>query len=176
MNSLKIENLIEQARRTYLICEPHLKKSLMELVEETRKAVEKSRLISKNLGISEICRRCEEEEEGGSCCGAGIEYCYTEPLLIANFLAGATLPSSRFNEKSCYFLGPKGCELLFRHTLCVNFLCKTLYDKLGTEQIVLIQATIGDEIDLTFKLCEAISRIIRNDPKNYDRQRYGKNS
>ena len=164
MSSLKIEDLIEQARKTYLICKPHLKKSVMELVEETRKAVEKSRLISKNLCISEICRRCDEEE-GGSCCGAGIEYRHTEPLLIANLLAGVTLPSSRFDEKSCYFLGPKGCELLFRHTLCVNFLCKKLYDTLGTEQIVLIQTTIGDEIDLTFKLCEAISRIIRNDPK-----------
>jgi hypothetical protein len=164
MSSLKIEDLIEQARKTYLICEPHLKKPVMELVEKTRKAVEKSKLAYKNLGVSEICRRCDEEE-GGSCCGAGIEYRYTEPLLIANLLAGVTLPSSRFNEKSCYFLGPKGCTLLFRHTLCVNFFCKKLYNILGIEQIVLLQTTIGDEIDLTFKLCEAISRIIRNDPK-----------
>ncbi|MEJ5299732.1 MAG: hypothetical protein WHS38_01955 [Thermodesulforhabdaceae bacterium] len=164
MNPSRIEDLIEQAREAYIAYEPLLKHAVKEFMEETLKAVEKSRVVFQRLGVSEICRQCDKEE-GGSCCGAGIEYNYTVPLLIANMLAGVNLPISRFDEKSCYFLGPKGCMLLFRHTLCVNFFCKKLYDLLGAEQIVLLQMTIGDEIDLTFKLCEAIYKIMQTSKK-----------
>lgn len=160
MKKPAIEKNIEIAIKIYSDRGKNIKNSLSLLLEKARRAVEKSRSVSYHLGIGEICHRCDKEE-GGSCCGAGIENRYREELLVANMLCGVFPPSSYFDENSCYFLGPEGCILIFRHTLCVNFLCKKLYDLLGIKQIILIQNAIGEEIELTFRLCDQISRIIR---------------
>jgi hypothetical protein len=159
-----IHRTIERAQKVYLSFENPLRKSLSSLLENARKAVLRSRELYRNLGVSEICSRCDRDE-GGSCCGAGIEDRYGEELLVANIMAGISLPSSRFDEKSCYFLGPEGCILFFRHTLCVNFLCKRLYESLGMQKIILIQNTVGEEIELTFRLCDAIYRITHGEIK-----------
>lgn len=170
MKPTKIEKTITTAQKVYSDYAEELKNSLGHLLEEARHAVEKSRYAYINLGINEICRRCDEEE-GGSCCGAGIEDRYTVELLLANMLSGTFPPSSRLNKNSCYFLGERGCVLLFRHILCVNFLCKKLYDMLGTERIIFLQNIIGEEIELTFKLCNAITQIVRYRDALYGKSR-----
>ncbi len=137
------------------------------LVDRARRAVAQSQEASRYCGVDAICRRCDREE-GGSCCGAGIELRYTIPLLVANLLVGVSFPLRRYDERSCYFLVPSGCSLTFRHTLCVNFLCKTIYDALGVEQVVALQHAYGEEVTLTFLLCDAISRhlteVLRDGP------------
>lgn len=159
-----IDDIIRRAEKAYLTYEESLRRSLDSLLETAQKAVLKSQKIYREFGINEICRRCDEEE-GGSCCGVGIEVHYREPILIANLLEGISLPSYRLDEKSCYFLGREGCVLFFRHTLCVNFLCKRLYERLGTEKIICLQEAVEDEIKLTFRLCDAIWKIIQDDTK-----------
>lgn len=160
MRSTKIEETIAIAQRIYSDYAEYLKSTLVHLLEKAKHAVEKSRRASADLGISEICRLCDEEE-GGSCCGAGIEDRYTVELLVANMLNDVFPPVSPFSDDGCYFLGKNGCVLFFRHTLCVNFLCKKLYDLLGKERIIFIQHVIGDEIELTFRLCNAIAEIVQ---------------
>ncbi|MCX7823346.1 MAG: hypothetical protein N2260_07895 [Syntrophobacterales bacterium] len=160
MKQSKILRVIEIAQEIYSNHGEVLKHHLKPLVERACGAIERSKATSTYLGIGEICRRCDEEE-GGSCCGVGIEAYYTPELIVANMLLGIHPSHSSFNRNSCYFLGKNGCLLVFRHTLCVNFLCKRLYDLLGTERIILLQTAIGEEIEITFKLCEAISRIVR---------------
>ncbi len=111
------------------------------------------------LGVVEACRGCEEEE-GGSCCGAGIENRYNSTLLLVNLLLGASLPDRRTVERSCFFLGSGGCMLRARHVLCVNYLCDKIETALTHEQLCFLQNTAGRELDLIFALQEAVYRYI----------------
>ena len=135
--------------------------SIGRLLLDTVAKVRLSGDLMYKLGINELCRKCDEEE-GGSCCAAGIENRYDAILLLLNLLADVELPVSRFNKKSCYFLGPSGCVLKIRHTLCVNFLCPKIEEKLSIEHLVKLQAVLGDEMDSTFLLYEAVKKLLQN--------------
>jgi hypothetical protein len=113
------------------------------------------------VGILSACRRCEEDE-GGSCCGAGIENKYDVALLAVNLLMGETLAAERRFPASCFFLGSEGCTLKARHTLCVNFFCVSVQKALALDDLVRVQKTIGDEMVTTFLLIEAVKKYIRD--------------
>ncbi len=165
--NLKIVDKILLARELFKSAGGRLKddeyiRGLLLAVMEKSKT---SSHLMQELGVSELCRQCDEEE-GGSCCGAGIENRYDAVLLLLNLLAGVDLPASRFDEKSCYFLGPQGCVLKIRHTLCVNFLCAKIEESLSIKQLVRLQQVIGDEIDSTFALYEAVKKFLNSVSRN----------
>jgi len=135
--------------------------SVRELIAGLDLKVIASRKAMLDAGILSACRRCEEDE-GGSCCGAGIENKYDVALLAANLLMGMTLAAERCFQAGCFFLGPEGCTLSARHTLCVNFLCQPIQKALALDDLVRVQNTIGDEMDTTFLLIEAIKKYIRD--------------
>ncbi len=112
------------------------------------------------LGVVAECKKCEEEE-GGSCCGAGIEDKYEPVLLLINHLLGPFLPTEAPSKNDCYFLGEKGCLLTARHVLCVNYICEKLQKKLTMEELVGLQNCAGEELDTLFLLHEAIKKKIR---------------
>ena len=112
-----------------------------------------------NLGVAAACKECEDEE-GGSCCGAGIENRYTSFLLLMNLLLGESLPEKRSYENSCFFLGKTGCTLKARDTICVNYLCLKIQNRLHADAIIKLQEITGEEMDTTFRLHEAIKRFI----------------
>ena len=95
---------------------------LMGLLQDLEIAIRDSRQTMEEIGITPICRDCEEKE-GGSCCGKGLENKYSETLLLINLLLDISLPKTRYDQKSCFFLGNKGCLLAARHVICVNYLC-----------------------------------------------------
>jgi hypothetical protein len=111
------------------------------------------------VGIVAECRRCEEEE-GGSCCGSGIENRYDLELLLINLLLGASLAEHADRAKSCRFLGERGCTLVARHVLCVNYLCARLRETLSPGQLSLLQDSSGEELETEFFLHEAIKRFL----------------
>ena len=133
---------------------------LPTLLETVREKAEASRTALFRYGVVAECRRCEEEE-GGSCCGAGIEDRYTAVLLLINLLLGGSLPEERRFEKSCYFLGETGCSLLVRDTLCVNYLCRAVQKKLPQDDLISLQAVAGEEMDAVFRLHERIGKSLR---------------
>lgn len=130
------------------------------LLEALREKAEASRAALIRYGVAEECRRCEEEE-GGSCCGAGIEDKYSVEILLINLLLGSNLPEERRFEKSCHFLGETGCALLVRDTLCVNYLCRTLQNKLTHDDLISLQTIAGEEMDAAFRLHEKIRNSLR---------------
>jgi hypothetical protein len=131
-----------------------LLRRLQSCIEETHKAMIES-------GVAGECRHCEEEE-GGSCCGVGIEDKYDEVLLLINLLLGTPLPAQAQCPNSCYLLGQNGCTLTARHTLCVNYLCSRLYNKLSKNELIPLQTCAGEELETAFVLNEAIKKRIRN--------------
>jgi len=129
------------------------------LLEALREKVAASGRVARELGLVAACKHCEEEE-GGSCCGAGIEDRYTPHLLLINLLLGRTLPADRRFADSCHFLGTDGCTLMAREILCINYLCPNLQRSLAHENLVRLQATTGEEMETVFRLHEAVKRFL----------------
>jgi hypothetical protein len=122
-------------------------------------AIHRSREKMARIGIVDLCRACEKNE-GGSCCGAGIEKHFSATLLLLNGLLDVKLPRSRNDPSSCFFLANDGCRLLARHVLCVNFLCHKVTSRIPPEKIAGLQEEEGTELKLLFLLHERLKKKI----------------
>jgi hypothetical protein len=140
---------------------------LRRLLDGLREKVSASRAAHQDLGVFEACRHCDEEE-GGSCCGAGIEDRYSPHLLLLHLLLGGTLPPERCFADSCYFLEPGGCVLKVRDILCINYLCDRIQKRLSADQLARLQAVMGFEMDAVFKLHERVKEFLRSLPSILD--------
>jgi len=118
---------------------------------------EASRRAMQEAGVPFLCRQCDEQE-GGSCCGEGIEDRYDPLLLALNLLLGVALPEERRCEKGCFFLEKKGCCLQVREVLCVNYLCRKIQEALPLEALIRVQRITGDEMETVFRLAEALKK------------------
>lgn len=131
------------------------------LVESLRGAIQASRQAMEAARIFDLCRQCEEEE-GGSCCGAGIENRYDPVLLAVNLLLGSPLPEEPAVAGGCFFLGDRGCRLSARHVLCVNYLCLKIQERLPLRTLIRVQEVTGREMEALFLLEDALKRRVRS--------------
>ena len=129
------------------------------LLARLQAALDGSRAALRDTGIALECRRCEEEE-GGSCCGAGLELHYDGPLLLINLLLQAELPPEPLKPGSCWFLGAAGCLLKARHTLCVNYLCRNLENRLAPGPLSYLREKEGEEQVVLFQLVERLRALL----------------
>ena len=149
------------------ICFKKYKKTILDdikvqqLLEAFRKASSESFEEMIEIGLVDECRECEEEE-GGTCCGKGIENRYSGTLLLINLLLGIKLPAEAFEPKSCFFLGAKGCSLRARHVICVNYICKKITDRIPGQEINHLREIEGAELDILFILNERVKSVLRN--------------
>jgi len=157
-----IQVKIKLARKLYdmwgnvLRNEPHISNLLVELEDSIRNG----RQVMLDFGIVESCKWCDEEE-GGSCCGAGLENKFDTYLLLINLLLGVNLPELHLRPDSCYLLTDRGCVLKSRLVLCVDFLCEKIISALSRDQLLRLQNISGDELLKSFRLYDAIKRFIR---------------
>ena len=97
---LSFEDKIKMARGLYDIWGEELKRDLCihELLRKLEGCLENSREVMLKLGIVETCKLCDEEE-GGSCCGAGLENKFDTVLLriLQTFLR-------KFFSACCWFV------------------------------------------------------------------------
>jgi hypothetical protein len=140
-------------------------------IEELRALSGASREVSIRSGIVELCRRCDEEE-GGSCCGAGIENRYTPEMLLINMLMGVEgrvwdlpggdqTPVASQKGRSCRFLGECGCLLAARDIICINYLCAKAREELPPEELAALQETTGREMEAVFALHGLVTDRLR---------------
>jgi len=127
------------------------------LLNQLRRGIGVSRKAMQEAGIPALCRQCDEQE-GGSCCGAGIEDRYDPLLLAINLVLGATLPEARDCSNGCFFLKEDGCSLVVRHVLCVNYICLKIQKALPLEALIRVQTAAGAELDTVFLLQEAMKK------------------
>jgi len=133
---------------------------LVDLMGDLKTAVVASRREMALTGIVEVCRRCELEE-GGSCCGAGLENRYDGWLLLINLLLGVKLPKTRQQTNSCFLLGKSGCLLMARHVICINYLCKKITDLIDPQTITELREKESEEVNTLFTLHENIKTVLR---------------
>lgn len=132
--------------------------AVKRLLRQLRSDLAASTNATQELGVIAACKYCDEQE-GGSCCGAGIENRYSSVLLLINLLLGVTLPVKRYSLGSCYFLGDRGCLLHARQVICVNYLCTKVQNILLTDDLIKLQTVNGAELDTMFLLHERIKKF-----------------
>ena len=108
-------------------------------------------------GVVDECKNCEQRE-GGSCCGTGLENKYNSTLLLINLLLDIKIPKKRYDPSSCFFLGKEGCQLVARHVICVNYLCKKVTNRIDPQKIALLRKKEGVELERLFFLHELIKK------------------
>jgi hypothetical protein len=59
-------------------------------------------------------------------------------------------------------LSEKGCSLLARHVICVNFLCHKITSSISPEKIAALREKEGIELNLLFMLQERVKRILND--------------
>lgn len=122
-----------------------------------KQAVARSRDEMARIGIAASCKACDEQE-GGSCCGAGIERHYSATLLLLNLLLGVELPDTRHDPLSCFFLSEGGCRLIARHVICINYLCHRITSRISARELAALREKEGDELNLIFCLHETVKK------------------
>lgn len=152
-----IEEKIEEARALFKAWEEGFRRDsrICDLLGRLEQRIRASAEAMRATGVVEACKRCEEQE-GGSCCGVGIENRYDRILLLINLLLGVALPDQHTYLDSCYFLQADGCCLAARHVLCVNYLCAKLKRALSQDDLIALQTLVGEELDTGFALYETV--------------------
>ncbi|MCD6261564.1 MAG: hypothetical protein J7J52_00885 [Deltaproteobacteria bacterium] len=158
-----IEEKIAWAEKTYLRLHRTFSedKRISELTDRLKKAISLSRERMCVSGIVDICRKCEYEE-GGSCCGKGIENRYDRWLLIINLILGIKLPHVREIDNSCFFLGRTGCRLAARHVICINYVCEKIERHVPSACLNSLKEAEGEEIETLFFLHERLMQVYRS--------------
>ena len=158
-----IEEKIELACRLHTVWGVALRRNpyISELLEKLDQNLRTSKSAMLDLGIVKACKRCDEEE-GGSCCGAGLENKFDSFLLLINLLLGVSLPERYHRPGSCYLLSDQGCILKVRLILCVDYLCPKFMSALSHDKAVTLQRISGDELATGFRLYDAMKRFMRN--------------
>ncbi len=135
-------------------------KAIAELLEKIKNAIPASHSEMLKTGIVNLCKQCEQDE-GGSCCGHGMENKYNGWILLMNLLLEVKLPKTRRDPKSCFFLGEKGCLLLVRHVICINYICRKISDQIDPQKILALREKEGTEINLVFLLHERLKKTLK---------------
>lgn len=160
-SSSSIDDKLAAARELYAVWGERLMRddAIASGLSALETAIAECRQAMIRFGIVEACRECEEEQ-GGSCCGAGIENRYRPVLLLVNLLLGCSLSPVRKSLNSCHFLGETGCALKVRHILCLNYLCHKIQGRLALEDLIALQTIMGREMDAVFAVHEQVKKFV----------------
>ena len=160
--SSPIEEKIAWARRCYRKFGAALleDREIAHGLDRLRGTIAASQKEMARAGVVGICRRCDQEE-GGSCCGAGIENRYDACLLLINLLLGVHLPDERYAPDACFLSGPNGCLLQARHTLCINYLCRKVTDQMDPNSLRVLREKEGEEVTALFVLEERLKTVLK---------------
>ena len=152
---------ISEAHSLFMIWGEALRKDphIIFLLTSLDKKISASWKAMEAFGVGSACRICSEED-GTTCCGAGIENRYTPRLLLINLLLGNAFPEKRFRPHGCFFLSERGCSLKARLVLCVNYLCSKIQGMGSPEELARLQTITGLEMDTGFLLDEAVKKFI----------------
>lgn len=135
-------------------------RTISDLLAKIRTAIHASHVEMMKTGIVDLCRECEQEE-GGSCCGAGMENRYDGRLILINLLLEKSIPKTRRDPKSCFFLGNQGCLLQARHVICINYVCRKITERIEPGKINALREKEGQEVNLLFLLHEQIKKVLK---------------
>lgn len=133
-------------------------KTIKDMAADLKQIIEKRKSYMLLCGVSKLCRECDINE-GGSCCGRGMEARYDEWLLLINLLLGCKLPRKRREPNSCLFLERDGCLLKALHVICINYICKKIEVRISKAKLSHLRDIEGHMIATTFGLHEYLMKV-----------------
>jgi len=143
-------------RRAKKLAESIKVEEIEEDLKKLEMVIEKTWRYMREIGVTEICRRCAEET--GSCCRDWVEDEVDEVMIAMNIVMGVKIPKRRLRDDLCYFLGENGCVLKVRPNLCVSYLCELITRKIGYEREKKLQELIEKEIEISSNVREKFLR------------------
>ncbi len=132
-------------------------KDFVELLKKYEKAIEISNKRMDEFKSFSECHVCTVLE-GKGCCKAGLENEATVAIILLNFLLKKELPKEREVPGRCFFVGPVGCKLFARPSLCREFFCRRLLDTFKQEEYVSITQAVAEELTLQGVLVRYIKK------------------
>ncbi len=156
-----VENQIQKAKDLYARFGDQIleDKNHLVLIKKYRSAIVTTRETMKALNMIKACSVCSDKWMGG-CCFAGVEKWYDAMLLLVNLLLGVNIPEVRMVKKGCMFVGLSGCELLARHSFCINYLCSTFKDSLSLSDQKTFLSVAGNEIFCEIQVEQSVKKWI----------------
>ncbi|MFP3910172.1 MAG: hypothetical protein ACLFVI_04015 [Archaeoglobaceae archaeon] len=133
-------------------------KQVKDLLKRLEENIGSTYRCMDETGVSEECKLCAQR--AGSCCGKGIEDKCDKVTLLINLLMGVELSHERELEDGCFFQGPEGCKLKAREVICINYLCSTIHQKIGHEDLIRLQEVGGEEMDILFAVGNRIKHLL----------------
>ncbi len=154
LEKIKIaENLFNDWKEYFLRDEKFLKD-----LHDYQKAIQNSNKLMEELGSFEECYYCSAIENSG-CCKAGLENEVTINILLINKFLNIEIPKEREIAERCFFVGPIGCKIFARPTLCREYFCNRLMRLFSPEEYALLTQKITEELTLLY----LIERYIRKE-------------
>lgn len=145
-----------QAHALSIATEP----SLMGPLEAYRREIQNNWDLLGHTQVTAFCAMCGGQRDTG-CCFAGAERWYDPLLLLINLLLGAELPHHRWSADRCFFLGPEGCLLRARWSICLNFFCPELSETLSPQDLGALRRQAGAEIWAGLELEKALTAWLK---------------
>jgi hypothetical protein len=125
-----------------------------------RREIEANWELMRRLQVVRLCASCAGAR-ADSCCFAGAERWYYAELLLLSLLLGAELPDSHPVPHQCRFIGPAGCVLPARWSICINFFCPEMIAELGEEAVAGLRRQAGREIAAGLEAETALAAALR---------------
>ncbi|MCB2188911.1 MAG: hypothetical protein KQJ78_21025 [Deltaproteobacteria bacterium] len=114
-------------------------------VDAYRQEITNTWRLVKEAGWAADCAVCALSVSG-SCCFDGVEKWFDFRMILINLLLGVELPTSREVAGQCFFIGPQGCKLIARNSICINHFCPPVLAKMGQEEVQTFRQLTGREI------------------------------
>lgn len=134
-------------------------KELGVLLQKLSRKIESTKNAMLSAGIVRECADCAVHGEG-TCCSARTASKCGSILILINLLMGTSPIPQTHDPQLCRFLTEKGCLLMARPVICINFTCRRLRENISHEKIVRVQKIAGEELDTLFVIEEYIKKKI----------------
>ncbi len=142
-----VKQEIARAKEVYathgeaILAEPHL----AQLLAAFREQIEATNRLFQEMGVAEDCAACCDRDKG-PCCFDGAQGWYDLRLLLINQLLGVEVPQEPELADDCWFNSPKGCKLLAKDSICLNFFCPEIQARLSDEELLALRRQVGREL------------------------------
>lgn len=143
----RLEAKIAAAERLYLEHGARLKSDpgVAAALAELELRLNALQLTMSEAGFGNLCSACASTEPGG-CCDASIAGEAYGLLLLVNRLLGVELQRQNPWPTCCVFVGPAGCTLRAKPSICWNYNCRHIHQMLPRAYVERVERLVGQAL------------------------------
>lgn len=146
-NQRDVSNYIAEAKEVYASLGSEILNNaqLAELLAGFEEQINGTNRLFKEMDVAADCTACCDREKG-PCCFDGAQGWYDLRLLLINLLLGVEVPDGPELVDDCWFNSPTGCKLLAKDSICLNFFCPDIQERLNEDELLALRQQVGREL------------------------------